>query len=366
MGSQKIALFMQDLAGGGAERVMLQLANGIAENGHQVDLVLVRPDGPYLSMVSSKIRIVDLGTERTVKSIWALSRYIRRERPVALLSALVHVNVAAILAHLLSGRVTKLVLSEHNQISKNAAVAESRTIRLAHRLVPYLYPFADEIVAVSQGVADDLQRFSGLPSAKIKVIFNPIVTPELSSRANEPVSHPWFEPDQPPVILGVGRLNQQKDFPMLIEAFAKVRSKMPVRLIILGEGEGRAELEKLIETYSLQEDVDLPGFVDNPFAMMAKAKVFALSSAWEGLPTVLVEALACGVPVVSTNCPSGPDEILRGGELGPLVEVGNASGFAEALTAILQEPPSTQTLQARASDFTVDRSVNCYQDLLLA
>ena len=366
MGSGKIAIFMQDLAGGGAERVMVQLAGGMVEQGQDVDLVLVRPEGPYLSMVPSEVRIMDLGTRRTLWSIPPLARYLRRERPAALLAALVHVNIAAILAARLAGCGTHVVVSEHNQISRNAANFSNPAIWFAHRLVPRLYPWASNIVAVSRGVADDLARFSGLPTDRIDVVYNPVVTPELHRMASERVDHPWFVGDEPPVILGVGRLTAQKDFTTLIRAFVEVRRQRPARLVILGEGPRRQELEQMIGEFGLQGDVDLPGFAQNPYALMASASLFALSSAWEGLPTVLVEAMACGTPVVATDCPSGPAEILEKGRFGPLVPVGDHVALAQAIVQTLSSPLDAERLRRRAGDFSVERSVAQYKSILFA
>ncbi|NLO89188.1 MAG: glycosyltransferase, partial [Clostridia bacterium] len=187
------------------------------------------------------------------------------------------------------------------------------------------------VVAVSQGVADDLVKTTGLMRELIKVIYNPIVTPELLEKAKESIGHPWFKPGQPPVILSAGRLTAAKDFPTLIHAFARVRAERLARLMILGEGEERPNLESLVRELGLESDVSMPEFVENPYAYMARAAVFVLSSAWEGFGNVLVEAMAVGTPVVSTDCPSGPAEILEGGKWGKLVPVGDVEKLAKAL-----------------------------------
>jgi glycosyltransferase involved in cell wall biosynthesis len=197
------------------------------------------------------------------------------------------------------------------------------------------YPWADGIVAVSQGVADDLAQQIGIPRERIQVILNPIVTPELQRKAKAPLEHPWFSPGQPPVVLAVGRLHPQKDYPTLLEAFAQVRQARPARLLILGEGGERSRLEALIHQLGLEEDVSLPGFVENPFAYMSHASVFVLSSRWEGLPTVLIEALYCGAPLVATDCPSGPREILANGQYGRLVPVSDVRALAKAVEVTL-------------------------------
>ena len=324
--SPRIAFFLQDLYGGGAERVMLALAGGIARRGFAVDLVLVRRQGAYVEDIPANIRVIELGTKRTVNSVAALARYLRRERPAVLLTALVHVNVAALLAGLLARVGTRLVVTEHNQISRNISPTASRTVRMAYRLVPFLYPRAARIIAVSDGVAEDLTRFAGMERGRIDVAHNPVVTPDMLAKAAQPVNHPWFVEGEVPVILGVGRLSAQKDFGTLLRAFALVRASRPARLVILGEGACRKELEDLADELGIAADVQMPGFVDNPLAFMGKASLFVLSSRFEGLPTVLIEAMACGTPVVATDCPSGPREILEGGELGGLVPIGDVAG----------------------------------------
>jgi glycosyltransferase involved in cell wall biosynthesis len=360
----KVAVFLQDLYGGGAERVMLLLASGIARRGIDVDLVLIRRDGAYLDQVPPQVRVRELGTRRMLNSVGAFARYLRAERPDAVLTALVHVNVGALLAAAVSGRA-RVVVTEHNQITRNFAALTSPMLKAAYRLVPYLYRRAARVVAVSSGVADDLQRFSGLDRARIEVVHNPIVSADLPARAAEPVSHPWLRPGQPPVIMGVGRLNPQKDFGTLIRAFASLRTRCEARLMILGEGEERAALTALAAELGVSGDVDMPGFVENPYAHMARAGLFVLSSRFEGLPTVLVEAMACGTPVVATDCPSGPREILEGGSLGGLVPVGDPEALAQAMEAALERPVDAGRLRARAGDFAVEQAVDRYLELLL-
>ena len=216
---------------------------------------------------------------------------------------------------------------------------------------------------MSQGVAEDLVRI-GLPSDKIKVIYNPIFTPALLEKAQQPLAHPWFSSNQPPVILGVGRLEKQKDFPTLIRAFAQVQQQRPFRLIILGEGPQRSQLEALVQEMGLMANVDMPGFVVNPYAYMNQSAVCVLSSAWEGFGNVLVEAMATGTPVVSTNCESGPAEILANGQYGKLVAVGDVEGMAEAIANTLNNPPNSQTLRQRAMEFSQERALAKYLEVL--
>jgi glycosyltransferase involved in cell wall biosynthesis len=213
-------------------------------------------------------------------------------------------------------------------------------------------------------VAEDLRNFSGLPREAINVIHNPIVTPELSRLAGEAVAHPWFAKKDTPVILGAGRLSQQKDFVNLIRAFSILRQTRHARLVIIGQGPERPELERLVDQLQLREQVDMPGFAANPYALMRRADLFVLSSAWEGLPTVLVEAMACGAPVVATDCPSGPQEILEGGRHGRLVPVGDSEALGRAMIETLDDPPPASALVRRADDFGLARSVDAYKEIL--
>ena len=191
-----------------------------------------------------------------------------------------------------------------------------------------------------------------------------MITSELLVRAKEPLDHPWLKPGAPPVILGTGRLVTPKDFSTLLRAFARVRVQRKARLVILGEGNRREELESLAQQLGVSADVALPGFVANPYPFMERAAVFVLSSAWEGFGNVIVEALACGCPVVSTDCPGGPSEILDDGAYGPLVPVGDDAAMAEAILAVLESSRDSGRLQARAAVFSEERAIDNYSDVL--
>lgn len=364
MPDRAIALYLPSLRGGGAERAMVTLANGFAERGYAVDLVLAKAEGPFLPEVARKVRIVDLGARRVVSSLPGLVRYLRRERPRAMLSALNHANVIALLARRLAGVPTRLVVSERAHLSSSLGSAPSLRGRLMPWFMRRTYPWADGVVAVSAGVADDLAQAIGLPRQRIAVVYNPVVTDEVLVGAEAPLDHPWFAPGEPPVVLSAGRLTMQKDFGVLLRAFAHLRAQRPARLMILGEGELRPELESLTQQLGIHADVALPGFRDNPYAYMRRAAVFVLSSRFEGLPNALIQAMACGTPVVSTDCPSGPAEILEDGQWGRLVPVGDAAALAEAILATLAEtnPPD---VARRARDFGVDQAVDGYLRVML-
>jgi glycosyltransferase involved in cell wall biosynthesis len=225
-------------------------------------------------------------------------------------------------------------------------------------LLGCLHRWADAVVAVSEGVADDIVCTTGIPRDRVCVIHNPVITPALLPAASARPPHPWFEERTCPIVLGVGRLVPQKNFPLLIDAFAEIRRERDARLVILGEGPERAHLEALVQRHGLEESVALPGFVDNPYACMARASVFVLSSDFEGLPTVLIESLGVGTPVVATDCESGPREILRDGALGELVPVGNVQALARGIAQTLASPrraPSAELLHPYTLDAVVEQ-----------
>jgi len=360
----RLAIFVPSLAGGGAQRATIKLAQGLAERGHAVELVLARAEGPLLSEVPETVRIVDLGAPRVAMSIPALVRYLRGARPVAMLAVMNYANIVAIWARRLAGASTRLVVSERTTLSRSVRGAPSRRKRLLPMLVRRYYPWADSVVAVSNGVADDLAQLTTIPREDIRVIYNPIITPDLREKAKAPLIDSWFGASQPPVLLGVGRLDPAKDFQTLIRAFAAVRKRHRARLLILGEGRERPVLEALVTKLGLQEDVRISGFVTNPYPYMAQASLFVLSSRWEGLPGVLVEALFCGTPVVATDCQSGPREILADGKYGQLVPVGDVAALAESivkgLNGKMADPSPSSWLP-----FEVDGVVSQYTALLL-
>jgi len=331
----RLSLFLPGLHGGGAERVTLNLARGLAEEGYEVDLVLASATGPYLDAVPQGVRVVDLGARRTAGSLVPLMRYLRDQRPDALLSALNHANVIAVWAATLARYRRPVLVAEHNEL--HDADFGSLHGRMLLATMRWAYPRATRIITVSDGVKASLLRRLPLRADDVRVIYNPVVLPEHAAAAREVPEHPFFGANEPPVVLGIGRLTRQKNFPLLVRAFARVRQRCDARLVILGEGEDRRDLEQLIAAEGIGADVSLPGFVKNPHAYLGAAGVFALSSDWEGLPTVLIEALAAGCRVVSTNCPSGPEEILQGGRLGRLVPLGDAAALANAIFEALTD-----------------------------
>jgi glycosyltransferase involved in cell wall biosynthesis len=360
---ERIALFLPSLIAGGAQRVMVNLARGLADRGLDVDLVLSTAEGPYLSEVSRSVRLVDLKARRVLASLPKLVRYLRAERPRALLSTLTYANVVALWAARLARVSTRVVVREANTLSLASQGATDGRDRILPALARHCYPWADGIVAVSEGAAGDLARTTALPRERISVLDNPSITPELRALAAAPLDEPWFRPGAPPVILGVGRLSKQKDFPSLLRAFADVRRAREARLLILGEGEDRSGLAALIAELGLSADAALPGFVQNPFAYMARAAVFVLSSAWEGSPGALIQALACGAPVVATDCESGPREILQGGRFGQLVPCGDVPALSAAILTAIDGPRAVVPREAWYR-FSQDAAVDGYLRVL--
>lgn len=335
--SAKIAIYLRLLSGGGAERMMVNLMQGFVDLGLSVDLVLNTTSGPYLSLVPPQVRIIDLSAPRMLQGLPKLSNYLRREKPNALLTTL-HYNIeVAIWAKWLARVKTRLVVREANTLSSQSKFC--KTDRWSGLFSKWFYPWADEVLAVSHGVADDLSRVTGMPKERMRVIYNPVITPTLVENSRAVLDHPWLTNKTVPIIIGVGRLSEQKDFPTLIKAFAQVRQHKPVRLIILGSGPDRRSLMALARDLAVETDVAFLGFVSNPYAYMKQADVFVLSSKWEGLPNVLIEAMAVGTPVISTRCPSGAAEILAGGIYGDLVEIGHSQGMAKAILTVLEGNP---------------------------
>ena len=227
------------------------------------------------------------------------------------------------------------------------------------------YPFADFVVGISRGTTAELEGIPGMERDRIHTIYNPVVSADLDRKARESPHHPWLDDRPCPVILAIGRMRKVKDFSTLLRAFARLLVQRPARLIVLGEGRLRPTLRSLAQELGVAEQVDFPGFKENPYAFLARADLFVLSSRNEALPTVLIEAMACGCPVVSTDCPFGPREILEGGRLGPLVPVGDAEALAEAMDRTLDDPPDPDPLRERASFFNVEHAVERYEELLL-
>lgn len=356
----RIAIFLATSGHSGVDRVARNLVPAFADRGIEVDLLQIRDHGPYYDDLPAGVRRIDLGTAHVYPALPALVRYLRERRPDVLFSDKDRVNRTGIVAHWLAHSRARLALRSGTTISVDLA-SRGRLDRLFQGLsMRHLYRRADVVLTPSKGAAEDLRQFAGLPQDKVRAVPSPIVTPQLRAKAEEPLDHRWFLSDQPPVILGVGELSGRKDFATLVRAFARLRNDRPCRLVILGEGKRKASLLGLARTLGVADDVDLPGFKTNPYAYMARAAAFALTSRWEGMPVVLIEALAIGTPAVSTDCPSGPREILRDGRYGPLIPIGDDARLARELNRILEAPIPRSRLQEAAAPYTVEASAEAY------
>jgi glycosyltransferase involved in cell wall biosynthesis len=393
---KRIALLLPSLAAGGVSPAVLRLAGAFRDAEHGVDLVLCREHGPYRAAVPEGIHVVVLEPESALAArarllrldpaganvlarpallAWRpapvqpyladLVRYYDRVRPQVVLAAKTPTNLLALWARRASGTMPPVVVAEHTQLSQSIQRSRKWRWRYIAPLVAREYAQAAAIVCVSDGVAEDLARTAGLPRARMTTIYNPVVTATLRTRATEPAPHPWLaDASGVPVVVAAGRLVAQKNFPLLLDAFARLRAQRAARLVILGEGRERRRLEERARALGIAHDVALPGHVGNPYAALARAALFVLSSDWEGLPTVLIEALACGCPVVATDCPSGPAEILEHGRYGILVPVGDAAALAAAMAEALAQPPAAEVLRRRGEDFSLARAAQRYLALL--
>ena len=357
------ALFVGSLGGGGAERAMLDIGRGLAERGFVVDLVLMQSNGPYLKDVPDSVRVVALNTYGILATLPALMNYLRRRRPSVLLSTLNTCNVAALLAGIQLRRDLPVIVRQASHFSMDYATRPLRG-RIALALERALLPFADVVVANSCAVAGDLERIAPRIPSRVRVIRNPVVWPDLPARATEPVDHPWFQDGEVPVVLAAGRLHPIKDHATLVRAFALVARARSARLVIIGEGAERDRLSAFARELGISGEVSFPGFQRNPFAWMVRARVFVMSSLFEGAPNVLVQAMACGTSVVSTDCPGGTREILGDGAWGALTPVGDHRALAAAISDAMDNPTPPGKLIERANDFSAAASINGYQRVI--
>lgn len=362
--SEVTTLFIPTLMGGGAERVTIMIANGLADEGKPVDLVVGNANGPYGDLISKNVNVVDFKTSRLLFALPQYSKYLFQRKPRLVLSSLGHANVATVILAKLITPKTKTVISIHNSLK---TPSEKKNFAPFYQIVKRLHSTivnqADHIITVSQGIRTQILDLYRISPSKVTAIYNPLDVKHIEKMSTQNAGHGWLDDGSLPVIIGVGRLTEQKNFDLLIRAFSKVKEEVPSRLVILGEGEDRELLERRVQELQLSDNVLMPGFVDNPFAWIQKSTVFAMSSGWEGLPGVLLEALACGTQVVSTDCETGPYEILEGGKWGKLVGVGDRDGLSQAIIEVLQQRESVDT-KLRALDFDKEHSVAHYTEVL--
>jgi glycosyltransferase involved in cell wall biosynthesis len=374
-----VALVLSGLAGGGAQRRMLTLAGAFVERGHRVSLLPVRDDGPFRKQVPAGVDIISVGGRLLSRTLprwnrsaavlvatFALMRRLRDLHPDAVLSTSDPANVAVLAARRL-GRLPVASIAVVNIDHTTSLARKPAALRKLYRCVlRSTYRSADAVVGISAGTSRSTAAMAGLPAERVITILNPVDAEAIDEKARAPGRHRWLEDRRVPVVLAVGKLKPQKDYPTLIRAFARARSQRPLRLLVLGEGELRATLETLVCDLGESDHVVFEGFVDNPFCYMARASVLVLSSAWEGLSNVLLEALACGCPVISTDCPSGPREILENGSYGELVPVGDEAALARAILDVIDRPRQSERLRARARRFSVDAAAEAYLSVIEA
>jgi exopolysaccharide biosynthesis WecB/TagA/CpsF family protein len=362
---QRVMIYLPRLTMGGAELSMVRLAHGLAAQGAcSVSFVLHEVDDCARELAAG-LAIAELGVHSTRAALPRLARLLRRERPDVLLAGLTHNNIVAAAAVLLSGRVCRLVLTEHAPVTALTRARPEWRYRVLPRLLPLAYSVADAVVAVSKGVADDLMPLLGSRQReRVQVIYNPALQSGWESLIHASVDDPWFAAGAAPVVLTVGRLSAEKNFALLLDAFVLLRERIgSVRLVIIGEGPERADLQARIERANLSDCVRLLGQRSQVLAYMRRSAVFALTSSFEGFGNVLVEAMAAGIPVVSTDCPVGPSEILENGRYGMLVQEGSPEAMADALARAMTSPGDTDSARQRAQAFTVEHSVHGYRSL---
>jgi len=358
---RSLAIYVPDLSGGGLERLQLDLAPQFIAAGYEVTFLLGTMKGALVAQVPAEARVVSLNAPRQLSALLPLVRFLRRARPDILIAHTEHAVIISLWASALARTATRVIVCQHQNMSAQIKRQswQFRSLRVLFRL---FLGRAQRIVAVSAGVADDLAASSGVARERITVIYNGVVGSDFALKCAAPIDHPWFGAGTP-VIVAAGRLVVQKDFATLITAFAEVARQRDVRLVLLGEGPLRQPLADLARNLGVAERIDMPGFAVNPLPYLRSAALFVLSSRHEGFAMVLAEALACGAPVVSTDCPHGPAEILDHGRYGRLTPVGDPVAMARAMLATLESPLARDINRSRGSTFTVRASADHYLDL---
>ena len=358
------------MRGGGVEKKRIEIATELLRRGYAVIFLLIQKEGAYVEQVPDGVEVIELKSYskryfRTLLALPALVRYLKRQNPVVCFSSLTRNNtVAALATFFVNQAQTKIVVIEHIHLSTMLQNTNGIKSKLMPFFMSLLYRRAHRVVGVSKGVTDDILKRLGLPKELCTTIYNPVDIDKIERLQTEQVDTTIMYPDQR-YIIGVGRLTPQKNFALLVDAFAEVsKHDTQLRLLILGEGPLRNKLEQQVFDLGLTEKVTMPGFVDNPYAYMARAEVFVLSSDWEGFGNVIVEALACGTSVVSTDCPSGPAEILQDGKYGSLVLVYDIYELGKAIQMELESPTTSATeLKSRAQNFAVEKITDQYLEL---
>lgn len=342
---------------------MIALANGLASTGLEVDLVFVNAQGELRSEVSRSVNVVDLKKNRTASSVLPFQRYLVNRKPGTAICVMQHIGAAAIAANLMSSHKSRIVVSIRNTITPHSFDNNRARRWVTHHAYKWIFSHAAAFTAVSEESKNAFCDEYCIARNRVSVIHNSVDVGDILERAKYETGHPWLDSKQVPVVLSVGRLTRQKGYPTLLKAFAILRRTVSAKLVILGEGELRRDLETLAQQLGISDDMALTGFVSNPYAWMRRANVFVLASAWEGLPGVLLQAMACGTPVIATDCPGGNAEILEGGTWGSLVPVGDSDALARQLAIELANPSSINP-QPRAAQFSPERTCRMYTELI--
>jgi len=366
----KISIVLHDLRGGGAEKMMVRLANQLCDDGDSIDMILITSGGSNKRYLSDKVNLIELSCRRTLDAFGPLRRALKKSEPDGILAVLTHINVITALVCLSLGWLKKLSVSERNAFSLDKNVSSNKVMKAAYAIAPLIYRFLpNPVIAVSQGVADDLVATTMLRDKDVVIAPNPVITKETQLASLETPIHPWIIEKKLKVIVAVGRLTHQKGFDILLDAFYKVKKEIDCQLIIFGEGELRKNLEKQIESLGLQACASLPGYSENIIAEVRSADLFVLSSRFEGSPNAIVEAMSVGTNVVAFDCPHGAREILQDGKIAPLVEYLNVDELVERVIYSLKSNTDDEALVKKlvegCSQFTSDNSAIAYRDLIL-
>ena len=358
----KIAFFYRELDQGGIQRMLIDCTNYFAEHGYDVSFVLMKRSDDYHQLLNDKIKIIYFESIKKTQLYRSFADILKREQFDVLYSATPALNIFTIVTKMLCGSKTKVIISEHNNTLVFFRNMKFTLSKLTYLSIPLLYRFADGIIAVSKGVGEGLQKIALLPTDKIKVIHNPAYSPIIQEQLKMQPEHAWFDDNSIPTFITVGRLTEAKNHALLLDAMSLVVKNRKARLLIIGEGHLRPALEKQIKALGLENCVSLVGFILNPVSWISKADVFVLSSNYEGFGIVLVEALAAGTTIVSTDCDYGPDEILND-KYGYLVPVGNAVELGRKMEFALDHPIEKSILTKRAQEFSVDNIMKQYTNM---
>jgi len=360
---KRVAFHFATLAQGGVERMRIVLAEEFMKNNIDVDFVLCRAEGPLLASVPPGVRIINLNVRRSMNSLPGLIGYLKREAPDVMVASLPHQNISSIIAKRLSGARTRVFVTFHNAMSEEGNAKNGSFIRLIPHVYKVLLPLADGVIAVSQGVARDLQERTGISKGMVEVLYNPAFPSNLVERAGEPVMDPVFD-ESSPLLISVGRLHPQKGYDTLLAAFARARNLINCRLAICGEGAELGRLQQLAVELGVETYVNFLGFQENPLKYINRSSRFVMSSRYEGFGNVLVEALACGKPVISTNCNYGPSEIIDDPKYGILVPVDDIDSLSDAIVQSIKTEYDAEVLKKRAMEFSSELVAMKYLDVL--